>query len=144
MAIEEKQQPDGTPMPAARFTDVVALNLRALAEFRDHGPGVQVLSDTGASRTVLFCFKPGQHLTEHQTSSQILVQVLRGHIGFEAARATFEGRAGTLFQVEAQVPHSIVAKTTAIVLVTMTPSPHHHSLEHEVFDLLTPLVRRAV
>jgi quercetin dioxygenase-like cupin family protein len=91
---------------------------------------------------VLFCFKPGQQLKKHQTSSQIMVQVLRGQILFTVAEQTVIGRAGTLLHVEANVPHSIEARTTAVVLVTMTPSPAQHSLEREVFEQLTPLVTR--
>ena len=34
--------------------------------------------------------------------------------------------------VEANVPHRVVAKTDAVMLVTMTPSPAYHSLEREV------------
>jgi quercetin dioxygenase-like cupin family protein len=123
-------------------SEMVAFNLRALARFRDEGPDVQILGDTAAARTVLFCFKPGQRLKEHQTSSQILVQVLRGQIAFTVGAQTVAGRAGTLLQVEANVPHGIEARTTAVVLVTMTPSPAQHSLQREVFDALTPLVRR--
>ena len=127
---------------AAATSELVVFNLRALARFRDEGPDVQILADTGAARSVLFCFKAGQHLKEHRTSSQILVQVLRGQIAFTASGRTVTGRAGTLLQVEANVPHSVEAHTTAVVLVTMTPSPAQHSLQREVFDRLTPLVTR--
>jgi quercetin dioxygenase-like cupin family protein len=121
---------------------MVVFNLRSLAHFRDEGPDVQILADTGATRTVLFCFKPGQRLKEHRTSSQILVQVLRGQIAFIAGGQIVTGRPGTLLQVEANVPHSIEARMTAVVLVTMTPSPAQHSLQRDVFDALTPLIRR--
>ena len=127
---------------APTTSEIVVFNLRALARFRDEGPDVQILADTGAARTVLFCFKPGQRLKEHQTSSQILVQVLRGQIAFTAGGQTATGRAGTLLQLEAKVPHGLEAHTTAAVLVTMTPSPAQHSLQREVFDPLSPLVRR--
>jgi quercetin dioxygenase-like cupin family protein len=123
--------------------DMVAFNLRVLARFRDEGPDVRILADTGAARTVLFCFKRGQQLKKHQTSSQNMVQVLRGQIGFTVAEQTSICRVGTLLHAEANVPHSIEAHTTAVVLVTMTPSPAQHSLEREVFVQLTPLVTRA-
>jgi hypothetical protein len=45
-------------------------------------------------------------------------------------------------QVEAQVPHQVIAQTPAVLLVTMVPSPAYHSLEREVFQSLTPLVTR--
>lgn len=123
--------------------DIVVLNLRELAEYKDSGPGVRILSDTGASRVVLFTFKAGQTLKEHTTSSQILVQTLRGSITFTAHEKSVRARAGILIELEARVPHSILAHTNAVVLVTMTPSPAQHTLEHGVFEKLTPLVVRA-
>lgn len=121
---------------------LVALDLRALTRFQEDGPSVRVLADTGAARVVLFAFKAGQILKSHTTSSQILVQVVRGQITFTAGQHTAEGRVGTLFALEARVPHSITARTNAVVLVTMTPSPAQHSLEAEVFSGQTPIVVR--
>lgn len=132
-----------TPGTAANAGQLIEFDLRALARFNPDGPGVTVLADTGAARSVLFAFRTGQQLKEHRTSSQILVQVLRGRIRFTAAGRDVEARAGTLLHVEANVPHSIAARTDAIVLVVMTPSPSHHSLQHEVFDHTPPLVTRA-
>ncbi|HLZ22905.1 MAG TPA: cupin domain-containing protein [Ktedonobacterales bacterium] len=122
---------------------LITFDLRELAHFNPDGPGVTVLADTGAARSVLFAFRAGQQLKEHQTSSQILVQVVRGRITFTAGGQAADARAGTLLLVEANAPHSITAQTDATVLVTMTPSPVHHSLQHEVFDRVLPLVTRA-
>lgn len=118
------------------------LDLHSLTHFRDEGPSVQVLSDTGAARLVLFAFKAGQQLKEHRTSSQILVQVLQGSVAFTAADNSVTLHAGMVLQLEANVPHSLNATTDAVVLVTMTPSPSYHSLEREIFQKFTPLVKR--
>ena len=131
-----------TMAPAAP-SDLVAFDLRTLAKFQESGPGVTVLSDTGAARTVLFAFRAGQQLKEHRTSSQILVQVLRGQIMFAAREARMKARAGTLLQLEADIPHSIEALTNAVVLLTLTPSPSRHSLERELFAGKQPLVSRS-
>lgn len=122
--------------------NAVVFDLRALTQFRDEGPNVQVLSDVGAARLVLFAFKAGQQLKEHSTSSQILVQALRGRIVFNTPGQSIKLRAGMVLQVEANVPHSVTASTGAVMLLTLTPSPTYHSLQHEVFDKLTPLVSR--
>lgn len=122
--------------------NMILFNLRKLITFRDGGPSVQILSDTGVARVVLFAFKAGQTLKEHHTSSPILVQALRGRVTFNANGASARLQAGTVLQLEADVPHSILAQTDAVVLVTMTPSPSYHSLEREVFQHLTPLVTR--
>jgi quercetin dioxygenase-like cupin family protein len=124
--------------------NLIIFDVRKLARFREEGPDVQVLSDIGAARLVLFAFKTGQQLKEHTTSSQILVQVLRGRITFTAAGNSVRLQAGMVLQVEAQVPHHVVALTQAVLLVTMVPSPASHSLEREVFHHLTPLVTRTV
>ena len=122
---------------------VILFDVRALTHFRAEGPNVQVLSDTGAARLVLFTFKAGQQLKEHHTSSQLLVQVLRGRITFSTPGNSAKLRAGMVLQLEAHVPHSVTASTDAVMLLTMTPSPTYHSLQHEIFDKLTPLVSRA-
>lgn len=138
------ETPDATDTPDARGAgQLIEFDLRKLARFNPDGPGVTVLADTGAARGVLFAFRAGQQLKEHRTSSQILVQVLRGRITFTAQGRDVPARAGTLLQVESSVPHSIVARTDAVVLVIMTPSPSFHSLQHEVFDSIQPLVTRA-
>lgn len=122
---------------------LVTLDLRALTRFQQGGgPSVRVLADTQEARVVLFAFKAGQTLKEHTTSSQILALVVRGQITFTAGQTSAEGRAGTLFMLEARVPHSITAHTNAVVLVTITPSPAQHSLEAEVFSGQTPIVVR--
>ncbi|HLJ81360.1 MAG TPA: cupin domain-containing protein [Ktedonobacterales bacterium] len=127
---------------AAESGQLIEFDLRKLARFNPDGPGVAVLADTGAARSVVFAFRAGQLLKEHRTSSQILVQTLRGRITFSANGRDIEARAGTLLHVEADVLHSIVARTDAVVLVVMTPSPVSHSLQHEVFDHIPPLVTR--
>lgn len=123
--------------------NMILFDLRKLTTFRDGGPSVQILSDTGVARVVLFAFKAGQELKEHHTSSPILVQALRGRAAFIANGTQVRLQAGTVLQLEANVPHSITALTDAVILVTMTPSPSYHSLEREVFQSLTPLVTRA-
>jgi quercetin dioxygenase-like cupin family protein len=134
----EEQGKQGEQETEVAPGNLIVFDVRKLASFRDEGPYVQVLSDIGAARLVLFAFKAGQHLKEHTTSSQLLVQVLRGRITLTAAGNSVK------LQVEAQVPHQVVALTQAVMLVTMVPSPASHSLEREVFQHLAPLVTRAV
>lgn len=122
--------------------ELIIFNLRTLARFREERPYVQVLSDIGAARLVLFAFKAGQQLQEHRTSSQILVQALRGRVTVTAAGTGVRLQAGMVLQIEANVPHTVVAQTDAIILLTMTPGPSSHSLEREIFQDLTPLVTR--
>lgn len=122
--------------------NMVVFDMRTLTHFRDEAPYVQVLSDIGAARVVLFAFKAGQQLKEHTTSSQILVQALRGRVEFTANGTSTKLQAGMVLQLEMNIPHSLLALTDAVVLVTMVPSPARHSLEQEVFRDKAPLVTR--
>ena len=142
---ESSQTPKNQETPVqTEQGSAILFDLRALTHFRDEGPHVQVLSDTGAARLVLFAFKAGQQLKEHSTSSQFLAQVLRGRIVFNTPGHSAKLRVGMALQVEANIPHSVTASTDAVMLLTMTPSPTYHSLQHEIFDKLTPLVSRAI
>jgi quercetin dioxygenase-like cupin family protein len=109
-------------------------DLPALADCTDPGPSVRVLSDVGSSRSVLFTFRAGQRLKEHRTSSPILVQVISGTVAFETCEHSTEASQGMLLQLEGDITHSVVARSDASVLVTMTPSPHYHSLSEVMFD----------
>jgi quercetin dioxygenase-like cupin family protein len=119
---QENSEEPGSP------GSLIVFDLRKLTQFREDNPYVQVLSDIGDARVVLFTFKAGQQLKEHRTTSQILVQVLRGRATFSTAANSFKLRAGMVLQLEENVPHSVLAQTDAVMLVTMTPSPSFHSL----------------
>ena len=123
---------------------LIVFDLRRLTRWSEERPYVQVLSDIGTARLVLFAFKAGQQLQEHRTSSQILVQALRGRVTVIAEGSSVKLHAGRVLQVEANVPHTVVAQTDAIMLLTLLPSPSSHSLEREIFQDLTPLVTRTV
>lgn len=136
----KRQQP--REQPATTESDLIVFELRKLAVYDDSAPGVTVLADVGAARVVLFAFRPGQVLKEHETTSQILVQALRGRVQFNAAGRTVAMSGGMLVQLEARVRHSIVAQTDALVLVTIVPSPTLHSTEPEASTQHKPLVSR--
>jgi quercetin dioxygenase-like cupin family protein len=145
--VENSEQQSQKALDAAKQSEagqMIVFDLRTLTHFRDEGPYIQVLSDTGAARMVLFAFKAGQQLKEHHTSSQILVQVLRGRITFSVGGQSVKLQAGMLLQVEAAVPHSVLAQSNAIMLLTMTPSPAHHTLglDRVSAQELPPLVKR--
>jgi quercetin dioxygenase-like cupin family protein len=104
-------------------SEIAVFDLRALTHFQDERPYVQVLSESSAARVLLFAFQAGQQLKEHRTSSQILVQALRGRITFTSEGSSVDLHAGMLLQLEADIPHSVVARTNAVMLLTMTPNP---------------------
>jgi quercetin dioxygenase-like cupin family protein len=121
---------------------MIVFDLRALTHFQDERPYVQILSDITTARVVLFAFRKGQELKKHHTSSQLLVQVLRGKVLFSTASSSVEMQAGTLVQLETNVEHNVIAQTDAVMLLTMTPGPTYHSMARELFSDQTPLVSR--
>jgi quercetin dioxygenase-like cupin family protein len=125
--------------------NLILFNIRQLTQFRADRPYVQVLSDLGAARIVLFAFRAGQQLKEHRTSSQLLVQVLRGRITLATAENSVSLQAGMVLQLEENVLHNIIARTDAVMLLTMLPSPteYHAGLAYEDDEHLIPLVKRA-
>lgn len=131
------------PIEQGEAGSVILFDLRQLTRFRDEGPYIQILSDVGTVCLVLFAFRAGQLLKEHCTSSQLLVQVLRGSVRLSTLGNNTKLQAGMVLQVEANILHSVTATTDAVMLLTMTPSPTYHSVQHELFDNLTPLVSRS-
>src|SRR5690348_8238722 len=93
--------------------EVAAFDIEALTVFNGTGPGVRVLADTAEARVALFGFRPGQRLPEHRASSRIWVQVVRGDVAFTAGDRELELPVGTLVHLEANVAHSVVARTDA-------------------------------
>lgn len=120
-AEEQREEPEEP-------SNLIVFDLRKLTHFQADRPYVQVLSDTGDARVVLFAFKAGQQLKEHRTTSQILVQVLRGRATFATTTSSVKLQAGMVLQLEENVPHSVFAQTDAVMLITMTPSPSSHGL----------------
>ena len=114
-------------------------DLQQVAKFREKAPAVQILARSGHARYILFSFKAGQELKEHTTSSQISVQTISGHLLFATQEQESELLPGQIILLEADIPHSVTAKTDSVMLLTMTPDPHHHSLEAELFDKIKPM-----
>ncbi|VAW33444.1 hypothetical protein MNBD_CHLOROFLEXI01-3594 [hydrothermal vent metagenome] len=115
-------------------------DLEQLAKFSEQAPAVQVLARSGHARYILFSLKAGQELKEHTTSSQISVQAISGRLLFSTQAQESELSPGQIILLEAAVPHSVYAETDSVMLLIMTPDPHHHSLEAELFDKIKPMV----
>ena len=118
----------GTTPFRSLSADLAICDLPKLEQYQEGGPRITLLRDDGVARVVVFHFRAGQQLPEHQTSSRIYVQVLRGMLTFRTAGASTNAPAGSLLALEANVAHSVVALTDCTMLLTLTPSPLRHSL----------------
>ncbi len=140
--MSSQQQPQDIPgIEPSEEGKMIVFDLTALTTFNEKGPNVQILSDIKSARLVLFTFRAGQSLKEHQTSSQIFIQILQGEMILTVEERDLEANAGMLFQVEADIPHSLTARTDASVLLTLAPSPAFHH-PADLFEDKEPLVKR--
>lgn len=88
----------------------------------------RALTSDDSVRVVIFGFDTGQELSEHTASMPATLHILKGEATITLDEETFEGTAGSFACMEAHLPHSIVAKTPVILLLTMikaakTPKP---------------------
>ncbi len=87
-----------------------------------------VESDSIVSRTiynddqlkaVLFTFAPGQELSEHTASMPAIIHILKGESTLTLGTDTVEAREGTWARMEANLSHSVHAKTALVMLLLM-------------------------
>ena len=116
-------------------------DLNQLAKFEGKGLDVQIVAQSGHARYVLFSIEAGKGLREHTTSSQIAVQLISGQASFAIQGEERTLNPGQLLLLEADVPHTVQAVTDAVMLLTMTPDPSHHSLAKELFDKIKPMAQ---
>lgn len=104
------------------------MNYRFIEDFRAE---VNVPADGILSRTlhnderlkvVLFGFGAGQELSEHTASSPAVLHVLEGEVGLVLGSERREARAGAWVWMAPQLPHSLVARTNALVLLQLIKS----------------------
>ncbi len=84
--------------------------------------------DTIVSRTfykddrmsaILFGFAPGQELSEHTSAQTAMLHILQGEADLTLGGDSMQARAGTWVHMPPQLPHSVLAKTTVVMLLIM-------------------------
>lgn len=100
------------------IANVLELGRQIFDDERKEAPVVKLLADTGTAKMRLLIFHTGQALPEHHVPSPIHVQVLEGEITFTTPSGSVFAPAGTLLHLDADVPHSLVAHSPALILVT--------------------------
>ncbi len=104
-------------------THTVLFDLRELAVFNEHAPNIIILADTGDARIAAISLRAGQSLRDICTSSQHLIQCLRGRALLTIEDATNVLHAGIVVLVDASTIHAVIAQTDCIILMTLTPAP---------------------
>jgi quercetin dioxygenase-like cupin family protein len=88
----------------------------------------EVAADSIISRTiynddqfkaVLFTFAAGQELSEHTASMPAIIHILKGEGTLTLGKDSVEAREGTWARMEANLAHSVNAKTALMMLLLM-------------------------
>ncbi|MGB8888153.1 MAG: cupin domain-containing protein [Candidatus Korobacteraceae bacterium] len=98
---------------------VVIENLLNSIEIPQDGTLSRTIHRDDRVKIVLFGFAGGQELSQHTAAVPAVIEILRGD-----ARVTLDGEekelsAGSWVFMDAQLPHSIYARTDVIMLLTM-------------------------
>ena len=80
------------------------------------------LYSDSATRVVLFAFDQGQELSEHTASTPAILQFLSGDALVTIGADSYNACPGAWAYMEANQPHSIVAKTPLVMLLTLLKS----------------------
>ena len=70
-------------------------------------------------KTVLFGFAAGEELSAHTAPIPATIQILSGEVTLILGPDSYEAGPGCLVQMAPQLTHGIVAKTPAMVLLTL-------------------------
>lgn len=77
------------------------------------------LYSDSAVRVILFAFDTGQELSEHTASMPAILHILSGEATVTLGSDAKESGANSWTYMPAHLPHSIVAKTPVVMLLTM-------------------------
>jgi quercetin dioxygenase-like cupin family protein len=70
-------------------------------------------------RVVLMALKAGARIPEHKASGRISVQVLSGHVRFNALGRAFNLLPGSLVALDERAPHDLEALEESAILLTI-------------------------
>jgi len=97
----------------------VIADLQAMTELADNGIVSKSIVENDHHKIILFCFAPGQELSEHTASVPAVIHVLRGKGTVKLGGAVHETGAGQLYYMPANLRHAVVAEDELVFLLTM-------------------------
>ncbi len=97
--------------------------IKQLEELIDSFPPDSILSrmvyQDDSIKTILFGFQPGQELSEHTASVPAVLQFIEGEADLTLGDETTIAQQGTWIHLPPNMPHSILAKTKVLMLLTL-------------------------
>ena len=97
----------------------IAADLGQLVQFAERGIVSKSLHDSPALKLVLFCFEPGQMLSEHSAPFEAVIHVLEGSAEVRLGGVAHDARPGSLYVMPAGLPHAVRANERFVFLLTM-------------------------
>jgi quercetin dioxygenase-like cupin family protein len=95
------------------------VDLRAPVETPDDGIVSRAIYNDDDVRVVHFSFAPGQQLSDHTAPMPVTLEVVEGEATITLGDDVIEGRPGTWLHMPANTPHSVVARTPLVLLLTL-------------------------
>lgn len=90
----------------------------------DEFPPDSILSRTvyqdKSIKTILFGFQPGQELSEHTAAVPAVLHFIEGEADLTLGEDSTTAQEGTWVHMPPDLPHSILAKTKVLMLLTLT------------------------
>lgn len=79
----------------------------------------RTIHDNDQIKVILFGFAKGQELSEHTASMPAIFEIIQGNVAITLGKDKMEGQPGTWVHMPANLPHSIYAKSEAIMLLIL-------------------------
>ncbi len=83
----------------------------------------KLLHDSERCRVVLFCLEPGQEVSPHQSTSEVIFYGVEGKGTILVGTDEVEVASGTIVVCPPLLPHGIKAGSRTTVLAIITPRP---------------------
>lgn len=90
-------------------------------EYRSAGRTGLALVKVAEQRVVLEALRHGTHLSTHQVSGPVTVQVLLGEVRLEAEGEILYLRTGQVLYLPSSIAHSVEAMKDSALLITISP-----------------------
>jgi len=105
---------------SAEASKALAADLAGMIQFAERGIVSKTIHDSAALKLVLFCFEPGQMLSEHSAPFEAVIHVLEGNAEVKLGGEVHDARPGALYVMPAGLQHAIRARERFVFLLTMT------------------------